>query len=320
MKIWVFIALFALLMQSPSAATGTGEDSPVIVSARAEPSEIKLGDPFRYIVEVASESDVEVVVPVLSGQFGEFPITDFGEFPTKTEGDRTIVARWYTMTIYESGDHLIPKPKAFYRVPEAEMAEIEGNEVLVGVESLIEGAGDIRDIKKPYELPRNWWPLLIPIGLFILGALLILLFYRLLNRPRRKNAIPTRPAYEVALAELRSLKRRGLIKEGRFEEYYVAVSSIVRNYLEDGFGLRAPEMTTEEFLGTASSDQRLDSSQRRLLTDFLVQADLVKFARHSPSEAESEGTYESARKFVDETSSRAGSPSEPREGASRAAA
>ena len=54
--------------------------------------------------------------------------------------------------------------------------------------------------------------------------------------------------------------------------------SIIRRYLEDRFELRAPELTTEEFLTVAGTPVLLSHEHQKLLRDFLRQADLVKFA------------------------------------------
>jgi len=56
----------------------------------------------------------------------------------------------------------------------------------------------------------------------------------------------------------------------------------VRRYLEDRFRLRAPEMTTEEFLQAAQQNPQLPREHRSSLGRFLTEADMVKFARHIP--------------------------------------
>jgi hypothetical protein len=65
-------------------------------------------------------------------------------------------------------------------------------------------------------------------------------------------------------------------------------------------------MTTEEFLLTTSRDGRLAAPHRRLLGEFLTESDMVKFARHVPTIADSERAFEAARRFVDDTIERAG--------------
>jgi hypothetical protein len=75
----------------------------------------------------------------------------------------------------------------------------------------------------------------------------------------------------------------------------------VRHYVEAGFHLRAPEMTTEEFLTTLKKSDDLNDDQKTLMRDFLSRCDMVKFAKHLPDEKEIVSSYESAKKFVNET-------------------
>ena len=278
--------------------------APVSLRAWVDPKEVTIGDPIRYTVEVSAAEGAELLIPVLSGTLGPFTITDFGDLPTRTENGRVIITRWYTLTCFETGDHLVPKPKVQYRPPGASLQDVEGDEVLVGVKSVLprdKGAADIRDVKPPEEVPFDWRPYgLAAAALALVGGLGWGLFY-FLNRPRRRYAPAPRPAHEVALGALKKLHASRLIEAGKFEEYYVQLSAIVRRYLEDGLALRAPEMTTEEFLATAATTPRLAAAQRRLLGEFLTQADLVKFARHLPTLKDTEAAYEAACRFIEET-------------------
>ena len=79
------------------------------------------------------------------------------------------------------------------------------------------------------------------------------------------------------------------------------LSSIVRQYLEDRFDMRAPELTTEEFLVSVSDSPDLSVAHQRLLREFLHYADLVKFARMVPGEEDIRQAIERARQFLDET-------------------
>jgi len=298
------VCCLAVCRLSSAAEPTATANAPVSVRASVDRKEITIGDPLRYTVEVSAAAETEVLIPVLSGQLGDFTITDFGDVPTRKENGHVLVTRWYTITSFSTGDHLVPAAKVRYRVPGEELQEAEGNEVLVGVTSLLakdKAATDIRDIKPPEEVPFDWRPYGIAAAAVLLVGLLGAAFFYLLNRPRRQRIIPPRPAHEVALAALNRLRARHLIEEGKFQDYYVELSAIIRRYLEDRFNLRAPEMTTEEFLSTAASEPRLAALQRRLLGEFLSQADLVKFARHLPSLKDSEGAYDAARRFVEET-------------------
>jgi hypothetical protein len=280
------------------------KENPVVVRAEAQPRELTIGDPIRYTVEISATPDAEVIVPVLAGAIGQFEISDFGQLPVQEKNGVKRLTWWYTLKTFETGDQLIPKFKVPYRPAGEGMKEAESNEVLIGVTSLLARepqADDLRDVKPPEALPVDWTPYLVLAGSALAAVALVLGLYFLINRPRRQRVIPPRPAHEIAIDELNRLRARNLVQSGEFEKYYVGLSSIVRRYLENGFRLRAPEMTTEEFLSTAAEDRRLSAPHRRLLGEFLSQADLVKFARVVPTVRDSETAFDAARRFVEET-------------------
>jgi hypothetical protein len=300
----ILCAVFSALSSPVQAEPVAVEEAAVVVRAQAEPREVNIGDPIRYTVEASAAEDVELIVPVLAGAVGGFTITDFGESPLRREKGRLILSRWYTLTTFATGDQFIPAPTVTYRTPGEDLREAEGNEVFIGVASLLgqdAEADDIRDVKKPETLPFDWRPYALFAGLLLLAGGVLVAFAYFLNRPRRPRQVPRRPPHEVALAALQRLRRRRLVEEGDYETYYVELSTIVRRYLEDAFSMRAPEMTTEEFLPTLAADKRLSLSQRRLLGEFLSQADLVKFARHRPSPEDADSAHEAARRLVEET-------------------
>jgi len=307
----VAAATIAVAQEAEPTPAPTPIDAAITFRTWVEPKEVTIGDPIRYTVEVRAPEGTELVIPVLSGNLGDFTITDFGDEPVTRKDGWATVTRWYTLTCFEAGDQLVPKPRVQYRLPGDELREAAGEETLVGVKSLLArhpDAKDIRDIKPPEELPFDWRPYALVTGTFVAVGLAGWALFYFLNRPRRQYAPPPRPAHELALAALHKLHAQRLVEEGKFAEYYVQLSAIVRRYLEDGFTVRAPEMTTEEFLAAATADHRLAASQRRLLGDFLNQADLVKFARHLPTLNDTQAAYEAACRFVEETRPQAVQP------------
>ena len=73
---------------------------------------------------------------------------------------------------------------------------------------------------------------------------------------------------------------------------------------------RAPEMTTEEFLAATARGGALEPAHRTLLGGFLVESDLVKFARHVPSVDDSDRAFVAAERFVADTAARDRLPEE----------
>jgi len=79
------------------------------------------------------------------------------------------------------------------------------------------------------------------------------------------------------------------------------ISDIIRHYLENRFLLKAPEMTTEEFLFYVRDYSQLIKEHKTLLKEFLLTCDLVKFAKYVPLFEEMDAIFVSAKKLVDET-------------------
>ena len=97
------------------------------------------------------------------------------------------------------------------------------------------------------------------------------------------------------------MERRGLPNADEADAWYVEVSSIVRHYLEDRYSVRAPELTTEEFLREARRSEELTTEHRQLLSGFLERCDRVKFAGYHPDEKESRDILQLARTFIEES-------------------
>ena len=110
-----------------------------------------------------------------------------------------------------------------------------------------------------------------------------------------------RSAYEVARAELDALRYGPRPTAAGMDAFFVKLSFVVRRDLEDRFGLRSPELTTEEFLDELARSPDLDGAHRELLAEFLGGADLVKFAAHVPDAKAVDGAIGAAARFLDET-------------------
>ena len=158
----------------------------------------------------------------------------------------------------------------------------------------------LRDIKGPLSL-NNHINIILWLVILIFLAMLVFLFKFLTRRKKIPIMMPQKPAHEIAYEQLEKLKAKDLIRQGKIKEYYSEVSDIIRHYLENRFLLKAPEMTTEEFLFYVRDYSQLISAHKTLLKEFLLACDLVKFAKYVPSTGEMDTIFLSARKVVDET-------------------
>lgn len=283
--------------------------APVTLRASASPEQPTVGSHIRYEIEVLAAPGVEIVVAQPADRIGDLEIVDFGSSEPKPaggdRGDTVSFLRWWTLVAWSTGPHAVPSPEVSYRLPGGELQAATPVETTITVQSLLANATDstdIRDIKPPAAIPIDWRPYYaIAAVVALLVAVAVLLRWLAKRRRHVAPAVPPLPPHVIALGALDALRARRLVEKGAFKEYYSTLTDIVRAYLEGRYRVRAPEMTTEEFLVASSRDGRLGGNHRRLLGEFLGESDLVKFARYLPSTDDSERAYSAARKFVEET-------------------
>jgi len=164
-------------------------------------------------------------------------------------------------------------------------------------------AQDIRDIKPPVYFPFNYKLLIVIVSiLFLLGICYLAVFiFKKKNKKQTIISIPTKPAHQKAYEALNALRVRNLPLNGKVKEYYYQLSIIIRRYVEDRFSLKAPDMTTGEFLFSIRDSKILKKEYQDILKEFLNLCDIVKFAKYGPTEEEIEKSFDVAVKFVDQT-------------------
>jgi hypothetical protein len=154
---------------------------------------------------------------------------------------------------------------------------------------------DIRDIRPPFLIPLDWRVL----ALLGAGALLLLGLMWWGWRWYRAR----RPPLTLLQRTLQRLAAtRVLMQAGDARAFAVAVSDVVRAYVEERFKLLATHLTTNEFLracpGQVGSALQ---AHEHALSDFLNYCDLAKFARWSLDAQEMERMLASASHFVEAT-------------------
>ena len=155
---------------------------------------------------------------------------------------------------------------------------------------------DIRDIRPPFHVPPGWLGAAWVAG----GCSAVVLGYALWRWRHRIPGLRPKLPYELALEKLEAA--RELMQPATAREFSIAVSVVVRNYIEDRFATYAAHRTTDEFLRdcAASSDSPI-TGYRESLGGFLNHCDLAKFARWILSAEEMEAMLQSACAFVRET-------------------
>jgi hypothetical protein len=295
---------------APAAAGNTiersAEKGPVKLLVSIWPRKPRLSDLVEMDVHVESQPDVEIKPPAFGQAVGDFLIRDYSE-RTPEPGAGNLRLFHYQLEPTHAGKHLIRSVSIEFvdRRPNSERrgepALIETDPLEVDVTSewgdKAPSLADLEPMLSPQPVPRPF-----AIGWLVASGLAVLLAILVFAGLRRRNRRPIEPrrqtAEEVAQAALALLLAENLPGRGLVKEFYLRLTGIVRQYVEDTTGIRAPEQTTEEFLRDMRSRAVFPPERAVRLAEFLEAADLVKYAGQQPEDSQLEQAIARAHEFV----------------------
>ena len=292
----IFFTTIFLLIAGTSAAHAGGD---VSVLAGVNKKTITIGDRIIYDLEVTAARGAEIQMPEFKdGSIGEFEIKDFSRKVTDHLFGRRTIRNRYVITAYSVGKKDIPQVEVKYKLkPSGDWVSKKTPALVITVQSVLpkEMPADIRDIKAPAHFFEINWFLVAGIILLLVVLIGSVVAYRRISQRK-----PVRLPHETALEELESARAQ-LQRGGDLKEYFVGVSDCIRRYIERVIKLKAPEMTSEEFLNSLKDSTALSIPQKGLLKGFMNACDMVKFAKYMPTSSETENLYDTAKNFVEET-------------------
>lgn len=276
--------------------TGSGatQDAPGAASRKADRSIVKLEGPSEAVV---------FGVPFPLTVERRYPASDSAP-PWSPEALAPLDLEERSVDRRRDGDTIVETRRFTARAFARESVEIPEAGFRIPVRSgLPDPPGAVEAPPGVLDRPIDPAPLLLAAALAAAVALAVAGLVRWhRGRPKRlPPPAPPIPPWERALARLAVLRGASPRDEAEVQAFYVEVSAVVRDYVEERFGVRAPEMTTEEFLASPRTLQALTDAHRTLLSDFLLHCDLVKFARRPSSAPERAALCATAERFVQET-------------------
>lgn len=292
--------------KSDGIRSAASPDDQIRASAQLTPASPRLCDELTLTVTTAHPADWSAAAPEFSDRYGHFIIEKSENLPPVIhDGIETSTFR-LTLIPTESGDvPLLPIPLTFQPIgksrhggpaPETVSLLIPGGTATIQSErdpsdvSLAEMTGPQHPMTD-----RTWLYLLAGAGL----AAAAIAFALCRRRGAKKRTVIEMTPSERALMSLSDLMASAIHKTD-VRQFYLTLTGIVRRFIEETTGIRAPEQTTEEFLRAAEidSESNFNVELRRDLADFLEFSDLVKFAKFHPTEEEIASGYERARQVV----------------------
>ncbi|NOZ23557.1 MAG: protein BatD [Planctomycetes bacterium] len=287
------------------------ERGPVTFFVKVNKKEITIADRITLVLEVQAAEDYEVKFPQFGEKLHEFGIVDYHTPPQKLiEGGKVQRQKVFTLDPFLSGEYEIPPMKVTFwkKGEEGKKHEVESEEITIKVKSILPekmAKLKIKDIAGPAAIPappRGWLYAAIAGGIAMLAAIVGFVIWRR-RRASEAGRVPALPPHEVAFLLLEKLLSEGLIEAGETKLFYQRLTDILRHYIENRFGLHAPERTTEEFLSDLRNRDTLENDHKKLLREFLSHCDLVKFAEHRPANEEIQKAFDACKRFIVETKS-----------------
>ena len=209
---------------------------------------------------------------------------------------------------------LAPFEEGTYQLPDIPVVKVtpEGSDTLVfkGLEMEVKtmpvdtATFEIHDIKGQIQYPVTFREVLPWLGGGLLAAALIALLVWLGVRAskRRQEALkPKDPAYIVALRELDKYRSDKYWAPEKQKAFYSGITDALKFYMDDRFGVDAPEMTTAELFDALKDDKDITPEMYASLKELFERADFVKFAKHVASDEENAGALPLAVRFVTTT-------------------
>jgi hypothetical protein len=212
------------------------------------------------------------------------------------------------ITSFDTGFHYIPPFSILYSYAgDTSRHELLSEGIYLKVRTVeVDTTQAIRDIRGPMQAPITFAEIAPYLGgVAVIGLIIGLIWYYFWRKRMNKPLFPvlTRvqsPPWQIALQNLNLLEENKLWQKGKLKEYYSELTDIIRQYLHQQHGIDAMEMITSEILDSYDT-AGLEPDCRSVLSNILVQADYVKFAKASPLKTENELCMSYARQFVEGT-------------------
>lgn len=159
------------------------------------------------------------------------------------------------------------------------------------------GNMDLMDFRGPEAIRR--FHRNVGVSLIAMAVLVALVAFGWTRAKAKLAPPPPLPQWDqIALQKMRELRKSEVWVSGDADGSAVALSKILRGFIERRHKIHAPELTTEEFLLEASERRPWPEEDQRQLEAFFVAVDKIKFAGERPGPDALDELMRAAERFV----------------------
>ncbi|MDB4919322.1 BatD family protein [Mucilaginibacter sp.] len=299
-----FYNFLVLILLSCGFVLNAGAQN-VSVEAKLDQPTIRIGDQTTLRLIVHQPVKEKVNFPKLADTLiGKVQIVSSKLDTVIDQNNHSLatVTQSYTITSFDQGTYTIPP----YSIGSA-AGVLKTNELTLMVQTVpVDTTKAIYDIKQPLAVSYTFWDWLkdhwgwVVLGLAIIATIGGVLWY-LKKRPKVEKVVkevkPDVPAHIIALGKLQQLRDKKLWQQDAVKQYHSELSDILREYLEKRYVIKTQERTTDEIFASLKY-MDIANEYRVKLSQVLILADLVKFAKEKPLPVDNELSMENALAFV----------------------
>ncbi len=283
----------------------------ISIVVRMERRKLSILESQHLELEVSAPEAFKLEIPDPASRLEDFRLVPWRASVEEHNAGRQVFRKYVALELYESGPQVVPPFEIRYSSGAGEKriaGELKTAILKFEITPVEASSPDQRTLKPPEGLlrpdpfPWVWVSVAGLAGLLVLGGGGWLLLQR--RRARSRPPPPPPPAHALAYDELERLVQAFKAKDLGAEGFVAESSNILRRYVERRFAIKAPELTSEEFLNSLR-DHPLLREHRTPLQSVLEAADLVKFAAAAAGEPEVRNSFEAVKAFIESTRERA---------------
>jgi hypothetical protein len=273
------------------------------VSARIDARQITIGDQARIFIEAKTNpSACRLQWAAIPDTFNSLEVVERGKIDTIKNGGFVTYRQRLVVTGFDSGSFTVPAI-VFPVIPNTGTpytVQTDSFQLLVQTVAVDTTKG-FKGIKGIIYVKSSWRDYIWYIaggGLLLMIIITIIIYFA--TRKKTAPAVPRGPSktlQEITMEKLSGLDQQQLWQKDKVKEYYIELTGIVRNYIEERFQTPAMELTTDELLYKVQRHRELQPYYD-LLSSILHTADLAKFAKAQPLPAEHMDAMEKSKQLV----------------------
>ena len=276
----------------------------ITVRATTDTTDYMIGDQIKYSLQIEMSKDVYIINPFFRDSLKNIDVISISDPVVKENETGKSIKYNCVLSRFDSAEVTIRPIKIEYRTKgDSSLKFALSNPVTFNIHRMaVSIKEEIKDIKPPIRLFNYLFLIYIGIALVILiiGYLIYRRYFK--NKPQPEVKVKTEkiPLHQITLRKLDQLEREELWQKGFLKDYHSRITDIIREYFEKQFGIPALERTTTESLRLLSQHPKgikvIDTTSQ-----FLNNADLVKFAKYSPLEIVNQEMMTQAKDIVVKT-------------------